>query len=72
MKYEVMTYTCSRCDYYVVYVLPNIRRVAVYMSLDMEEVRDFLYHQKDCEDFMFTVYNNEGVILGPSICKECD
>ena len=72
MKYEVMTYTCSRCDYYVVYVLPNIRRVAVYMSLDMEEVRDFLYHQKNCEDVFFTVYNNEGLIIGPSICKECD
>jgi len=72
MKYEVMTYTCSRCDYYVVYVLPNIRRVAVYMSLDLEEVRCFIRDQKDAGEIIFSEYDNKGVIIAPSICKECD
>lgn len=72
MKYEVQTYTCSKCDYYVVYALPNIRRVAVLISFDLEEVRVFLLNQKDAQEIIFTDYNNQGLIIGPSICEECD
>ena len=72
MKYEVMTYTCSKCDYYVVYVLPGIRRVAVLMSIDLEEVRVFLHNQRDAQEIIFSEYDNQGVIIAPSICEECD
>lgn len=72
MKYEVMTYTCSKCDGYVVYVLPGIRRIAVYMSLDLQEVKVFLHDQKDAGEIIFSDYNNQGLIIGPSICEECD